>query len=111
MVRLWLSPDGIHSHIRGNLFNGEGAFHASRRDPMVFRRKKEEAENVEECSVSGCHQPVKRSFSPKPVKAALPELTFKSSNAKRVRLCKEHYKDYKKATKEDRKLQRLGWER
>jgi len=79
---------------------------------MVFRRKKEEeAENIEECSVSGCHQPVKRSFSSKVVKEALPHLSFKSSDAKRVRLCKEHYKDYKKATKEDRKLERLGWER
>jgi len=78
---------------------------------MVFRRKKEEAENVEECSVSGCHAPVKRSFSSKVVNEALPHLTFKSSDAKRARLCKEHYKEYKKATKEDRKLERLGWER
>jgi len=78
---------------------------------MVFRRKKEETENQEECSVSGCHQPVKRSFSARVVKDALPHLAFKSSGAKRVRLCKEHYKEYKKATKEDRKLERLGWER
>ena len=78
---------------------------------MVFRRKKEVAENLDECSVAGCHNPVKRSFSAKVVKEALPHLALKSSGAKRARLCKEHYKEYKKATKEDRKLERLAWER
>ncbi len=77
---------------------------------MVFRRKREEADDTEECSVAGCHNPVKRSLSAKVVKEALPNLSFKSADAKRVRLCKEHYKEYKKATKEDRKLERLGWE-
>jgi hypothetical protein len=35
------------------------------------------------------------------------ELTL-AGEGKRVGLCKEHYRKYKKATKEDRKLESLG---
>lgn len=61
------------------------------------------------CDVSECKNPVKRSLSRKKVSDALPELKFKNES-RRAHLCKEHYKEYKKKTKKERELERLGWE-
>ncbi len=72
-------------------------------------RKKAEADDPEKCSVRGCNLPVKRSISAEAVHGAVPSLEFKGKDPRRVRLCKEHYKEYKKATREDRKLDRLSW--
>ena len=75
------------------------------------RKKKDEKDDPNLCSVKGCQGPVKRSMSAKGVVKALPDLQWKTKDPRKVRLCKEHYKDYKKATKEERKLERMGWER
>jgi len=72
-------------------------------------RKKAEAEDLDKCSVRGCNGPVKRSMSAEAVRTAVPSFEFKGKDPRRVRLCKEHYKEYKKATREDRKLDRLSW--
>ncbi len=61
------------------------------------------------CDVKNCNKPVKRSLSRKKVSKALPELKFKNES-KKAHLCKEHYKEYKKKTKKERTLERLGWE-
>jgi hypothetical protein len=78
---------------------------------LELRHKRAEPERSDLCSVSGCNQPFKRTLSYDKVKGALPHLSFKGKEPRRVHLCKDHYKEYKKATKEDRKLERLGWER
>lgn len=80
--------------------------------PVVeFRRKKEEKDDPDTCSVRGCQNPVKRKLSGRAVSKAVPDMRFKVKDPRKVRLCKEHYKDYKKATKEERKLERMSWER
>ena len=58
------------------------------------------------CDVSGCKEPAVRSMSAKKIKNSGLSISSDRGNA---HLCKEHYKDYKRSTKEDRKLQRLGW--
>lgn len=62
----------------------------------------------EVCGVSGCGQKAARSLSTKKVKDALPTLSL-SSDARRTHLCKDHYRQFRKATKEERELERLGW--
>jgi hypothetical protein len=80
--------------------------------PVVeFRRKKDVKDDPDLCSVKGCQEPVKRSLSGKAVKKAVPDMEFKVKDPKKVRLCKEHYKEYKKATKEERKLERMSWDK
>jgi len=57
------------------------------------------------CDVVGCENPAVRGLSPKKVKNA--GLDIEDVRGK-VHLCKEHYKEYKKASKTDRKLEMLG---
>lgn len=58
------------------------------------------------CSVSGCQNPAERSMSG--TKAAMaPDMGL--GGAKRVYLCHVHYKEWKKATKEDRENERARW--
>ena len=59
------------------------------------------------CDVEGCSEPVKKSLSRKKVEKET-DLKF-STAAKHAHLCKEHYKTFKKATKTERKLDRLAW--
>jgi hypothetical protein len=53
------------------------------------------------CSVSGCGREAVRSVSTGKVKSAGLNV---SSNEKRVYLCREHYKDFKKKTKKDKTI-------
>jgi hypothetical protein len=58
------------------------------------------------CSMSGCENKAERSISGS--KAAMaPDMGLNSS--KHVYLCHEHYKEWKKATKEDRENERARW--
>ena len=58
------------------------------------------------CSVSGCANPAERSMSG--TKAAMaPDMGL--GGAKRVFLCHVHYKEWKKASKEDRENERARW--
>jgi hypothetical protein len=78
---------------------------------VKFKRKKDEKDDPDLCSVKGCPNPVKRKLSGNSVRKALPDMKFKTKDPRKVRLCREHYKDFKKATKEERKLERMSWER
>jgi thymidine kinase len=51
------------------------------------------------CSVSGCGREAARSLSTEKVKAAGLNV---GSSERRVYLCKEHYKEFKKKTKKDK---------
>jgi thymidine kinase len=51
------------------------------------------------CSVSGCGREAARSLSTEKVKAAGLNI---GSSERRVYLCKEHYKEFKKKTKKDK---------
>ena len=54
------------------------------------------------CSVSGCGNEAVRSLSTERVKTA----GLNVGSEKRAYLCKEHYKEYKKKTKKDKKLEK-----
>lgn len=60
----------------------------------------------DKCGIAGCSQPAVRSYSRKACEDA--GLKPADENAKRVHVCKEHNKAFKKATKADRKLEALG---
>ncbi len=85
---------------------------------MIFGKKKEnepEPEPVENrpgkkkvktCDVSGCSgESVKTVSGQKARDAGLSV----PSDVRKAHLCKKHYKEYKKATKKDRELERMGW--
>jgi hypothetical protein len=55
--------------------------------------------------LAGCSNPAERSFNIKQV--ARSSLTLKSQDLRQVHLCKEHYKEYKKETKNDRELDQV----
>ena len=59
----------------------------------------------EVCQVTGCGKPAERSVSGESAKEA--GLKFEEG-LKRVHLCKDHYRQYKKSTKQDRMLDSLG---
>jgi hypothetical protein len=59
----------------------------------------------ETCQVKGCGKQAERSVSGEAAKVA--DLSV-DEGLKRVHLCKEHYKQFKKATKKDRVLESLG---
>ena len=75
---------------------------------MAERKSKVRASEAS-CDVEGCSKPVDRSVAAKKFAKAKIEGAKVSTQSGNVHLCKDHYKDYKKATKEDRKLERLGW--
>jgi hypothetical protein len=54
------------------------------------------------CNVFGCGKEAVRSLSAAKVKAA----GLKVTDEKHAYLCKEHYKEYKKKTKKDKKLEK-----
>ena len=60
----------------------------------------------ETCAVPGCGAEAVRHLALAEARKAFPDLGDKG---RRVPLCREHYREWKKATKETRKLNRLGW--
>ncbi|MDG6221182.1 MAG: hypothetical protein QCI38_07015 [Candidatus Thermoplasmatota archaeon] len=71
---------------------------------MPRHAKKDETDT---CAVEGCGSPAKKSLSRKKVADSL--TSSLAPGGRNVHLCQEHYKDYKKATKDERKLERLDW--
>ena len=57
------------------------------------------------CQVSGCSAEAERSMPRKKVKEALDKGL--KGEGKRVQICKPHYREYKKATKDERKMEAL----
>ena len=60
------------------------------------------------CNVDDCENDAVRSLNTKKVADAGLRL---NSTGKKSGLCKEHYKEWKKATKDDRSLERARYER
>ncbi|MGI0082717.1 MAG: hypothetical protein ACREAF_00885 [Nitrosopumilaceae archaeon] len=60
------------------------------------------------CNVSGCDKDGVRSLTTPKVERT--GLNISSSSKKTV-LCKEHYKEWKKATKQDREVERARFDR
>ena len=70
---------------------------------MVERRSA--VAEMGKCEVQGCSKPAERSVSADSAKSA--GLKYEEG-LKRVHLCKEHYRHFKKQTKKDRVLESLG---
>ncbi|MCI4368785.1 MAG: hypothetical protein L3K09_04400 [Thermoplasmata archaeon] len=70
------------------------------------RRHSAEPETVEPCLVAGCGQPSVRHLALAAARQVFKELPEKGHRAP---LCKEHYKAWKKATKQARVLDRATW--
>jgi hypothetical protein len=73
---------------------------------LHHRMKEEEAQ----CGVKGCAQTAVRSLPTKKV-AGNVKAGLKGEEARRTPLCKEHYREYKRATKDERITDSLGWQR
>ncbi|MHB8351585.1 MAG: hypothetical protein ACYDFT_02675 [Thermoplasmata archaeon] len=58
------------------------------------------------CEIPGCSEASVRSLARTEVRKAFPAL---SGERGRAALCRIHYKEYKKATRSDRELERLDW--
>lgn len=72
-------------------------------------RRRRVGTEKEICSVDGCNEHPVRSISTKRYSSAVSRKL--KSEGRRVHLCKEHYREFKKKTKKDRMLDSLGWER
>tara|TARA_Y100000588_G_scaffold173561_1_gene187496 strand:+ start:232 stop:444 length:213 start_codon:yes stop_codon:yes gene_type:complete len=60
------------------------------------------------CDIDGCDNDAVRSLNTKKVMDAGLRV---NSSGKKSAICKEHYKEWKKATKDDRSLERARYER
>lgn len=58
------------------------------------------------CGIPGCTEISVRSLARVEVRRAFASV---SGERGRVALCRAHYKEYKKATRSERELERLGW--
>ncbi len=61
---------------------------------------------AEPCAVRGCGAPSVRHLALAEARKAFTDLPEKG---RRAPLCRDHYREWKKATKDARKLDRLGW--
>lgn len=66
-------------------------------------------EEPEVCYVSGCKDEAERSVSSRKYQGALPGVALKGPVGRRVALCKRHYREFRKSTKQERELERLDW--
>ncbi len=69
--------------------------------------KERKADEIVMCEVSNCKNESARSLSRKKVDKELNHSLTGSGS--KVKICKEHYKEFKKATKKEKKLDSLGW--
>lgn len=75
----------------------------------LFRGKQEEGPPPkDQCAVADCDKPAERHFARAKVEAALPEKKLRTGRGS-AGLCREHYRAFKKATRDDRKLDRAAW--
>ncbi len=74
---------------------------------MAERRSKRE-EPVD-CEVSGCKDKAERSVASRTYQGALPGMAIQGEVGRRIALCRRHYKEFRKATREERELDRLSW--
>ena len=61
------------------------------------------------CGVQGCGKESRRSLSTKKVMEALPELKL-IGEPRRIHLCKDHYRQFRKKTKQERENDRATWQ-
>ncbi len=57
------------------------------------------------CDVEGCDKPAVKSLP----RARVEKVFSLKKGTRNVHLCREHYKEFKKKTKKEREIERLGW--
>ena len=62
------------------------------------------------CEIKGCEKDAERSLPKDKVQQAM-EQGIKDNVGRRVHMCKEHYKEFRKKTKTDRLTDRLNWDK
>jgi len=73
------------------------------------RKRKSKRKDSKTCDVKGCNEDKRKSL-PSGKVSKKTDLKIESSSGRNAYLCKEHYKEYKKATKEERTTKRLNWD-
>ena len=86
-------------------WNGVEDFNKKMAIRYIMVERKSPVKDEERCNIKGCDKPAERSISKEA--ATEVEMEFDES-ARRAHLCKEHYKEYKKKSKTDRKIGTLG---
>jgi len=69
-------------------------------------RPREPVEEEETCMIPQCGEPAVRRLSLAEARKGFPDLPEKG---RRAPLCRAHYREWKKATRESRTLDRLTW--
>ncbi|MBS3781136.1 MAG: hypothetical protein KGY66_03615 [Candidatus Thermoplasmatota archaeon] len=72
-------------------------------------KRKSKRKKDKTCDVKGCDEDKKKSLSTTKIKKKT-DLKVESSGGRNSYLCKEHYKEYKKATEDERRAKRLSWD-
>ncbi len=71
-------------------------------------KRKSKRKKKDTCDVKGCDEEKKKSL---PTKKITKKTDLKvEGSGKNSYLCKEHYKEYKKETEDERRAKRLGWD-
>ena len=65
------------------------------------------AEKAHKCDIEGCKEEAERSISRKKLEKAGMGLSGEIGSS--AHLCRTHYREFKKKTKDDRTYERLGW--
>lgn len=78
------------------------------RIPLGLDAMRHAAQAPDRCSVSGCKSEAEHSLPAEKVRGALGDLRFEGEG-KHLALCREHYKQFKKATKDERKIEQAYW--
>ena len=72
-----------------------------------YMARERKADEVVTCEVANFKNESARSLSRKKVDKVLSHSLTGSGS--KVKICKDHYKEFKKATKKEKKLDSLGW--
>ena len=72
-------------------------------------KRKPRGDKGELCGVKDCKEESDRSVSYKKIQTAMKEWNLAEAGGRRIKLCKTHYKQFRKKTKKDRELERLTW--
>jgi hypothetical protein len=72
-------------------------------------RKGDGEEEDTSCGVPKCKEESERSIAYKKAREALEGWKLEKDGPRRLRVCKTHYKEFKKATKQERELDKAGW--
>ena len=94
--------------LQGRKKDGGSAKDAKGASPRQTRRSSKRVDKVSSCEVPGCDKEPDRSIAFKKAKDAMDDWKL-DKGSRRLHVCKDHYKEFKKATKRDRELDKAGW--